>query len=111
MIKNTENTLSFSKGFKKLFKTNPVHEQKRKKNLFEKFEKIQIAQSRLNDKALSISNIVEYIYSMPEQDIFSLFSYPDEIIRCIAVRAYVDKEPQGLIETLKSLLKDRTYAK
>ncbi|MEI7474543.1 MAG: hypothetical protein WCK67_07150 [bacterium] len=106
MSLETDKKSSFSQEVEKLFKTNPLEKNVNEK-LFSEVKKFQQKIVGFNNKQKATSQLVEFVYSMPEQDLYSLFSYNDELIRSIAVRAYVDKNPLDLMIALKKLLKSK----
>jgi hypothetical protein len=61
----------------------------------------------IKDKSEYTSKLVDSYYLMSSADLGLLFSCNDELMRGIAVRAYVDKNKPDLLLKLKEMLKDQ----
>ena len=110
MFKNFNKTENVNKTdiLKKQFVTNPIN----LKNIGAGFDNINqkldtlIASCDPDIKSKGISEIVDSISSLSEQEILLLMSSNNEVIRSIAAKAYVDKAPVNLFYDLKNMLKD-----
>lgn len=95
---------------KKLFVSNSLKSESFQRKMSHISDKIQkLAKSKNPDrKNIEISEIINIINSLSEQEILLSMSNNNEFIRSISARVFVDKNQESfLLDSLKKMLKDK----
>ncbi|MDD3012091.1 MAG: hypothetical protein PHC34_00110 [Candidatus Gastranaerophilales bacterium] len=105
--KTVDNTNSADK-INKQFASNPIASKNEKISsdiIIEKVQKLNSCHDQ-NSKSEKISEIIDYINNLPVQDLLSLMSSENEILRSLAGKSYVDKSSEFSVDKLEFMLKD-----